>query len=286
MKTLVKISFIILVLNAAAWGELILSEILSNEPSNRVMLEWIEVYNDNPDEIDLHDYQLIEGDDTLSFSAGSSVAAYGYAVICRRLQPVDSSDCFEYRWGDSTGVWGDCPSENYAVYELSFTLSNSDGSIYLQKSTGEGVDHYIWDETSDDGRSVERDNVTDALSCWHDCYDAAGSTPGQPNSLLPDTEDNYFLEVLPQVVSLSGQEPAVTISYAAPSGTTISLYIYDDTALKRATLEENSAGSLGQITWNLTADNGDRLAPGLYFILFRAEGTISAQKSIPVVIAP
>jgi len=286
MKTLVKICFIVLTLNAAAWGELILSEILFNEPSNRVLLEWIEVYNDNPGEIDLHDYRLIEGDDTLSFSTGSSVAAYSYAVICRRLQPVDSSDCFEYRWGDSTGVWGDGPSENYSVYELSFTLANGNGSVYLLKSTGVGVDHYIWDQASDDGRSVERDNVSDALSRWHDCYDAAGSTPGQPNSFLPDTEDNYFLEVLPQLISLSGQDHVITISYAAPSGTTISLYIYDDTALRRATLAESSQNSLGQIAWNLTDDMGSRLAPGLYFILFRAEGTISAQKTIPVVIAP
>ncbi len=286
MKTLMKIGFIILMSNAAAFGELILSEILANEPSNRVMLEWIEVYNDNLGEIDLHDYLLIEGDDTLSFTDGSSVGAGDYAVICRRLVPVNGSDCFEYHWGDSSGVWGDSPKENYAAYELSFTLSNGSGSVYLMKSTGEGVDHYIWDQSSDDGRSVERNNVTDPLSGWHECYDADGSTPGQPNSFLPETEDNYFLEVIPQIVSLSSTEHTVTISYAAPSGTKINLYIYDDSALKKVTLEDDSSKSLGQIFWNLTDSDGSQLAPGLYFVLFQAEGAINAQKTVPVVISP
>ena len=286
MKTLMKIGFIIFMLNVAAFGELILSEILSNEPSNRVMLEWIEVYNDSLNEIDLHDYLLVEGDDTLSFVAGTNMETGSYLVICRRLEPVNGSDCFEYHWGDSSGVWGDSPMENYAVYELGFTLSNNSGSVYLIKSTGEGIDHYIWEQSSDDGRSVERDNVTDPFSGWHACYDASGSTPGQPNSFMPETEDNYFLEVVPQIVSLSGAEHIVTISYAAPSGTKVSLYVYDDSALKRATLEDSSSNSLGQIYWSLTDDDSKQLAPGLYFVLFQAEGAIIAQKTIPVVISP
>jgi len=286
MKTLMKTGFIIFVLNTAAFGELILSEILSNEPSNRVLLEWIEVYNDNAIDIDLHDYLLIEGDDTLSFIGGSSVEAGSYAVICRRLEPEDSSDCFEHHWGDSSGVWGDAPTENYAAFELGFTLVNSSGAIYLLKSTGEGVDHYIWDQASDDGRSVERNNVTDVFSGWHACFDVAGSTPGRPNSILPETEDNYFLEIIPQIVSVSSAERIITISYAAPSGTKISLYIYDDSALKKATLEDNSSNSLGRIDWDLTDDKGELLTPGLYFISFQAEGAIIAQKTVPVVISP
>ncbi|MCP4582617.1 MAG: lamin tail domain-containing protein [candidate division Zixibacteria bacterium] len=286
MKNCLAIAALLISLRAIAFGDLVLSEILANEPGSRVLLEWIELYNNSPLQIDMGDYLLVENDDTLTIPPGSLIDAESYAVICRRLVPSDGSDCYEYHWGDSSGVWGDSPLENYQAYELGLTLSNGSGSVYLLTSAGFGIDHYIWNRSSSDGRSVERDDVADEMSSWHECYATEGSTPGKTNSLKPNEESNYFLEITPQAASLSGIEPAITISYAAPTGTRISLFVYDDTALKRVTLADKSDNPLGRIIWNLKDDNDHLLQPGLYFILFQAEDKINAQKSIPVVISP
>ena len=161
MKHLLKTCVFVVLLSPALSADLILSEILANEPGSRVLLEWIEVFYAGPGQIDLGDYLLVENDDTVSIPEGSIVSSFSYAVISRRLEPLDGSDCFEYHWGDSSGTWGDSPDENYPVYETGFSLTNTQGSIYLLTSDGQGLDHYIWTRASDDGRSVERDDVTD-----------------------------------------------------------------------------------------------------------------------------
>lgn len=285
MKSLMRIVLILLTLFSTTRAELILSEILANEPGRRVLTEWFEVFNGNSDSIDLSDYLFVIDGDTLTAPENSMVEVYGYAVLCRRLEPDDGGDCFEYCWGDSSGTWGDSPGENYPAYELGMNLVNGSGSIYLLDSTFTGLDDYSWSSAADDGRSIERNDVTAPFSGWHDCSAPEGSTPGKPNSELPSDRQNYFLEIIPQVARLSDINPVVTITYAAPSGTSISLYIYDDSALKRATLMEEGV-SFGQYAWDLDDESGTRLTPGLYFILFRASGAINVNKSFPVVISP
>ena len=286
MMTFFKVSIFVVCFSQVSIGEIVLSEILSNEPGNRVLLEWLEVYNNNPVAEDLGDYILVEGEDSLSFPEGSSVPAFSYAVLCRRLEPIDGSDCFEYHWGDSSGVWGDSPSENCIAFQINISLGNDSGAIYLLGDNGQVIDQYAWEQASDDGRSVERDDVNDPISLWHPCYDPTGSTPGQPNSSKPSDQREYLLDVSPQVISLSGPERSVVISYAAPAGAEISVLVYDDSARKRAVLLENSQSPFGTIIWQGLADDGKQLPPGLYLISFIVGGSINSHKVIPLVISP
>lgn len=286
MIKLIRIAVLIACFNPIASGEVVLSEILSNEPGNRVLLEWLEIYNNNPFAVDLGDYVFLEGEDSLSLPEGSLVPAYSYAVLCRRLQPVSDSDCFEYHWGDSSGVWGDSPSEDYKAFEVGITLTNDSGEVYLLGGEGQVVDYYSWSQPSDDGRSMERDDINDPLSLWHPCYDPAGSTPGRANSQRPTDQQEYFLEVIPRVISLSGPERSVSISYAAPAGAEISILVYDDSARKRVVLLENSQSPFGVIIWQGLNDSGRQLPPGLYLISFLVSGSINSHKVIPLVISP
>ena len=272
--------------NLRAYCEIIISEILANEPSNRVYLEWFEIYNDGDLPVDLHDYTVTETGSELDIPEGCIIKPNAYAVFCRRLEPVDGGDCFEYRWGDSSGVWGDSPDENYAAYQVAMTLSNGNGSLYVMHNDLSGVDHYIWESSSDDARSVERDDVTDIFSGWHDCYDTSLSTPGRENSQLPADDSKYFLNVAPDVVSLKAINPIYTFTYGVPSGTDVSMYIYDDSSRKHAILIEDSEEAVKQVTWDLTDDDNKKLPPGLYFLLFRTSGEISVNKTVPIVIAP
>lgn len=286
MMTFLRIAVLVICFSQVAAGEIILSEILSNEPDSRVLLEWLEVYNDNPFTVDLSDYVLVEGEDSLTFPEGSSIPAFSYVVLCRRLEPVDGSDCFEYRWGDSSGVWGDSPSEDYMALQVGITLGNDSGAIYLLSDDGQLIDQYTWEQPSDDGRSVERNDVSDLLSLWHPCYDPGGSTPGWPNSSKPTDQQEYLLDVSPQVISLSGPERSVSISYAASAGAEISILVYDDSARKRAVLLENSQSPFGTIIWQGLGDGGKQLPPGLYLISFLVGGSINSHKVIPLVISP
>lgn len=286
MRSTGAILFCAILISIPARGELVLSEILANEPGDRVLLEWLEIFNNGPFPIEMNGYLLVENGDTLDFPFESAIEPDNYAVFCRRLEPIGGSDCFEYHWGDSTGVWGDSPLESYAAYEIGISLANSSGTIYLMTSNFQFIDSCTWDELSDDGRSLERADVTDSDSPWRACYDPAGSTPGRANSESPLPDQDYFLQIEPQVISRLSGNRSVVISYAAPPGSKVSLAIYDDTALKRADLLIADQSSVGEIIWDLTGGDGQLLAPGLYMIVFKLEGAVAKRKVLPVVIAP
>ncbi len=286
MRTILKTVIFLMISYRMVSAEIILSEILANEPGSRVLLEWFEIYNSDDSTINLDNYSFIENGDTLNIPEGAIIDGNSYAVICRRLEPHDGSDCFESYWGDSSGVWGDALDENYRVYEAGMTLSNSNGSIYILLADSIGIDHFIWDKATDDARSYERDWVLDPFSDWHECYDPSGSTPGSENSVIPSDDAQYFLSVEPEAVSLARHEKTMTVTYGAPSGTEVTIYIYDDSALRRRVIVEQSSNSVDEIIWNLEDDNSDTLPAGLYFLSFRTSGAISVLKNIPIVIAP
>jgi len=286
MKMSSVIFIFIVALRALARGELVISEILADEPDSRVLLEWLEIFNDGSYPVEMSGYLLVENGDTLGFPIASVIEPGGLAVFCRRLVPLDGSDCFEYRWGDSTGVWGDSPVESYAAFEIGISLANNSGSIYLLTNDLQVVDYCAWDESVDDGRSLERTDVTDVGSPWHACYDPAGSTPGRANSSSPPDNQDYFLRIDPQVVRSSAVERSVLISYAVPPGSEVSMAIYDDTALKRLDLLKAAEATVGQVIWNLKDGDGEIVMPGLYMIVFKLEGASTSRKTVPVVIAP
>jgi len=265
--------------------EIIFSEVLANEPEGWVALEWIEIYNDSSEHADLHDYMLVDGDNTITFPEGTIDSAYSYLIICRRLYSTDSGVCFENYWGDSSGVWGDAESEYYAVCEAGISLRNSCDTLYLLNSDSIIIDQCIWNDPAD-GRSVERNDISDRFSDWHPCYDPSGSTPGRANSACPSDNQSYTLEVAPRLISLSGTSRFITISYTAPADVKINLTVYNDSARKLKTLLDNSYNTYGTINWNITDDNNHPLSPGLYIISFRITDAINAFKSIPIVIAP
>ncbi|MCD6161820.1 MAG: lamin tail domain-containing protein [candidate division Zixibacteria bacterium] len=267
-------------------GEIILSEILANEPNGSASLEWLEIYNNSSNHIDLGNYILVDGDNAISFPEEAIDSAYSYLVVCRRLYSTDGGVCFENYWGNSSGVWGDAVYENYVVIEAGISLRNSCDTLCLLNADSVIIDQYIWHEPSDDGRSIERNDVSDELSAWHPCYDPSGSTPGRENSACPSDNHDYILEAAPRLISLSGINKFITISYSAPVDSKINLAVYDDSARKLKTLLNNSDNTYGTIIWNMTGDNNYPLAPGLYIISFKITDAINAYENIPIAIAP
>ncbi len=286
---MVKTFVVFFSLSANIYGQVVLSEILSNEPSGRVRLEWVEIYNPVDMQVDLHNYLLIAGSDTTRLPIGSYVDGGAYAILARQLLPEDGSDSFEGYWGDSSGVWGDSEIENYPAFDVKMGLNNNQGSVVLADTSGNQLDYFSWDSPSDDGRSVERDDLFDDLSGWHDCYDPDGSTPGRANSPIPvGGESALSISVIPRLITPDGDgiEDNFAIYIITPAGTEITVDVFDDSAMKVRNLLFESDAAVSSFEWNGLDHNGGRLSPGLYIIGFFLTGQKNESKFIPVVIAP
>ncbi len=276
-------------LSANVYGQVVLSEILFNEPSGRVRLEWVEIYNRLDIQVDLHDYMLIAGSDTTRLPVESYVDGGAYVILARQLLPDEGSDSFEGYWGDSSDVWGDSEIEDYAAFDAKMGLNNNQGSVVLSDTTGIQLDYYSWDSPSDDGRSVEKDDLLDDFSGWHDCYDPDGSTPGRANSLIPvGGEGALSISVSPRLITPDGDgfKDDFMIDIIIPAGTEITVDVFDDSAMKIRNLLSESDAAVSNLQWNGLDRNGERLPPGLYIIGFFLEGQKNESKFIPVVIAP
>lgn len=286
---MVKTFLVFFSLSANVYGQVVLSEILSNEPSGRVRLEWVEVYNRLDTHVDLHRYLLIADSDTTRLPPGSYVDAGAYAILARQLLPEDGSDSFEGYWGDSSGIWGDSEIENYAAFDVKIGLNNNQGSVALADTSGNQLDHYNWNSASDDGRSVERDDLFDDFSGWHDCYDPGGSTPGRANSPIPAGGEGVLsISVSPRLITPDGDgiEDNFTIDIIIPAGTEITVDVFDDSAMKVKNLLFESDAAVSSFQWNGSDHSGQPLPPGLYIIGFFLTGQQNESKFIPVVVAP
>lgn len=269
-------------------GQITLSEVLSNEPAGRVRLEWVEIYNQSDLEIDLGDFAFISDSELYYLPEGNFLEPRGYAILARQLEPEDGSDSFEGYWGDSSGVWGDHESENFLAIDVPMTLANNYGDIVLQDDNGLILDEFTWETASDDGRSVERTDVDDINSGWHDCFDPDGSTPGRANSVVPAGGETAFsVDINPIVVSHADNGfDEFSIAVVIPPATKLTIKIYDETGCRVKSLIENSETNVLELFWDGKDDNGRLLSPGIYLISFDLSGQSNRSKVRPVVIAP
>ncbi|MFQ5452840.1 MAG: lamin tail domain-containing protein [Candidatus Zixiibacteriota bacterium] len=165
-------------------AELIVNEVLANEPGGKTSLEWIELYNDSSYSIKLSDYQLKIGDNIINLPMNVNLGVNEYFIICRRLFASVTSPGFESFWGDSSGFWGNTPFEQSlkTPYEVSFSLINDSGAVSLMIN-GIEVSSFTWFESGRDSFSWER-ILTDEDTVGQS-VDNNGSTPGFINSLTP-----------------------------------------------------------------------------------------------------
>lgn len=187
-----KIIFLLLIIAvlfpAAGYTELIVNEVLANEPAGNTSLEWIELYNDSSTAISFSGYQLKIGSATINLPDSITLASNEYFIVCRRLFANTSSPGFESFWGDSSGVWGDTPEEAIiqTPWEATFSLYNNNGTVLLLYNDSE-ISSLAWTETGLDGYSWER--VFPYLEVIGQSIAPNGSTPGMVNSLTPVSKD-------------------------------------------------------------------------------------------------
>lgn len=161
-------------------ARLVVNEVLSNEPGGSTGLEWFELYNNSDLPVDLNLYQFTAGANT--FPINAVMPAHGFLIVCRKLVGTPVNPGFETYWGNNSAVWGDAPTENYPVIEISFSLANAGGAVVVSL-IGTVESSIAWTSSGADGVSWERERPgSDVIKQSISPY---GSTPGGINSWTP-----------------------------------------------------------------------------------------------------
>ncbi|MBI5020844.1 MAG: lamin tail domain-containing protein [Ignavibacteriales bacterium] len=259
--------------------------------------EYVELFNNGTDLVDLSEWRLTDFKDTNSsskyvISNSSFVIGSGEFLVIA----FDSSIYNRFSYLRDSNY-------NVIIKDGCLSLNNDGDEIILSDLTGEIIDsvHYFpWWHNSDiedvEGRSLERINPN--LSShdrrnWSTSANSLGGSPSFQNSLFTVTvPDNSSISFTPNPFSPDGDgyEDVTIIHYELHSSTaTIRVRIYDLTGRLVRTLAENEpSGSRGDIIWNGYNDNKNRVRIGIYIVLLEAldsfGSTLSNVKS-PLVVA-
>ena len=204
--TLLFVNLTALLKAQAATNKVVLNEVLANEPSSETKLEWVELFNLDSSAVDLGGWTFISKQDTTVFSSGTSIPGKDYLILARKFVSIfPDTESFEYHWGNGSGVWGDCPEEDFPAIEIKLSLTNTAGTVTLLDSE-ENSFSFSWNKDPGDGISWERilPSGEDSLSNWGFCIYSRGSTPGKVNSLTPVPND---LSISSADLSIEPQSP-------------------------------------------------------------------------------
>lgn len=177
------------------YSYIIMNEVMPNPEGSDSDYEWLELYNDFDEEIDLSDCTI----DLKDIPEGTSIGVESYLIAAKDLLDKDGDgQSFETRRGNGSGVWGDSEEENYSVIELNISMKNSDDSVSLVCSDYE--DTFEW-ENAESGQSFSIDEDGE----WTDEYLV---TPGQANKPIPEiiySHDILITEVYPSPYSTNDE---------------------------------------------------------------------------------
>lgn len=184
---------LLLTLTLPLQAQVVINEVMINEPGSEVVLEWVELFNTADTTVRLMNFQFEEGGQVTDFAETDTIPATGFAVLSRKPTGTPS---FESTWGNNSGVWGDHPSEHYPLIEVTLSLKNSGDSVSLRNLLDNSYEVVAWQESPPDGVSWERINpykpaIADNFA---DCRAESGSTPGAVNSVIPADQDLALVE--------------------------------------------------------------------------------------------
>jgi hypothetical protein len=266
-------------------ANVIINEVLTNEPGSSTKLEWVELYNPNLADLSMGNWFFVCKDDTTSFPAQTIIPAQGFIIIARQLvsTPPDSIS-FEGQWGDASGVWGDSPEESFPAIEAKMSLTNSGGSISLI-DTEKNIQTFTWDEDCGDGVSLER--VSPEEETWLCCSSSGKSTPGQKNSVSVVFSDRLQLNIEPNPFSPDGDglEDQAVFCYTLPIESNLTIKIYDLKGRLIKTLIEEESCVSGELTWDGKDDDGKTARIVIYIVWAEAAGNSHSQIKTTVVVA-
>jgi hypothetical protein len=271
--------------NSSAASNVVINEILANEPGSNTKLEWVELYNADSLELDLEGWSFICKDGTTLIPTGTIIPAKGYLIVARQLLSVPpDSISFEGWWGNGSGMWGDSPEENFPVIEAKMSLTNSGGTVSLIDPDGI-LSVFTWDQDCGDGVSLER--VSSEQDVWICCVAFEKSTPGKKNSVSTTYSDKIELRIEPNPFSPDGDgfEDEIIFHFTLPMESNLTIKIYDIKGRLIKTLVDDEPKVSGEISWDGKDDDNEIVRLGIYIVWAEAEGISHSQKKTTVVVA-
>jgi len=266
-------------------SDIIINEVLVNEPGSNTKLEWIELFNADSIEHDLGSWLFASKDDTTSIPSGTIIPPRGFLIVARKLVSIPpDSISFEGHWGDRSGVWGDSPKEDFPAIEAEMSLTNSGGTVSLINPE-HNIQSFTWDKDCGDGVSFER--ISPEEDEWFCCIDSNKCTPGKKNSVSVEYSDKIELKIFPNPFSPDGDgfEDEVTFQYALPKMAELSIKIYDVKGRLVKTIVENEPQVTGEKTWDGRDDKNRMVRVGIYIVLAEAKGITNSVKKMTLVVA-
>ncbi len=163
--------------------------------------EWIELYNDDEQSIDLNNW-AIDG----KTIGNKSIAGKSYFVIARELLDGADSDTesFESYWGNNDGIW----DENFSATEVTLSLKEED-TIILTNGLNSEEFSYNKSFGGKNGKTLERISLTE----WQ--QGPFDGTPGFGNFSTDKNQGNkiyLFVEILnnvPEIISINLTDDSV-----------------------------------------------------------------------------
>jgi hypothetical protein len=266
-------------------SDIIINEVLVNEPGSNTKLEWVELYNADSIGHDLGGWLFVCKDDTTTIPNQTIIPASGFLIMARKLVSIPpDSISFEGYWGDRSGVWGDSPKENFPAIEAEMSLTNSGGTISLIDPY-HNIQSFTWDKDCGDGVSFER--ISPEKDEWFCCIDSNKSTPGKKNSVNVEYSDNIELKISPNPFSPDGDgfEDEVIFQYTLPKMSELTLKVYDVRGRLIKTLMEDEPQVAGEIIWDGRDDKNRIVRVGLYIVLAEAKGITNSVKKMTLAVA-
>ena len=127
----------------AADADVVLNEVLANEPGGSTSREWVELYNAGSEPVDLGGWLFIDGTapDTTVLPEGTEIDPFGYVLVCR-----DTTSFLDF-WVERP-LWG-------GLVEADMSLANGGDSVSVVDESG-AVRGFRWTFDAGDSLSFQK----------------------------------------------------------------------------------------------------------------------------------
>ena len=242
--------------------------------------DWVELYNQSAQDIDISQWKFMDSDDSHIFAINDGVVieSGAYLVLCR-----DSSD-FSQAFPTV---------ENY-IGEIDFGFSNGGELLRLMDNDEGLVDFVNYDdsvpwplEPDGGGKTLELVNPTldnNDVENWTSSNIDFG-TPGQQNSVF-DALSNDINEIIPSIFALHQNypnpfNPSTSIEYDLPSDAYTVVTVFDVMGKHVKTLiNKNQDAGFKTVRWDAKNDKGENVSAGMYIYQIKSGANVASKKMI------
>ena len=254
-------------------NDVLISEVLFNPRQNGV--DFVEIYNNTADVLDLKDLQLANVDATGKPASVKKLASQTILIKPGSYWVATTSQ-------DNVLQNYVTENPNHFIQLPSLPTFNNDQGTVILSTNGKVVDRFDYSEKmhnpllkNPDGVSLERISFTDPTNAPGNFASSASSvgfaTPTYKNS-VSRSGDEVYVNLVSKTFSPDGDgfEDLLQVDYQFTEGekfATVNIFSDKGVLVKRL-LKNQTVATKGSITWDGFSDGGSKADVGIYIVLF------------------